>query len=292
MSLAAQLGNGGSRASVPPASLRAPMSPLDAAPPSSGRAQTWAVAGTLLVHLGVVLLVAFASVRHAHAPSPPVPVTELVEVELPPKPAPPKVAEPPPPVPVAPPQPRPIVHTVKPPPPPKPVEAPHPKAAPPPAAAQAGKVLAAEPTPKAPAPPETIQTGQAQTFAGGTTASDGTATHAVTDPNARAGGVEGGTGTDPHGDLSRAPALAGGASWDCPFPPEADDEGIDHAVVTLQVEVGPDGRATAAEAKKDPGSGFGREARRCALRQRWSPGLDRAGQPYAASALVNVRFDR
>jgi protein TonB len=43
---------------------------------------------------------------------------------------------------------------------------------------------------------------------------------------------------------------------------------------------------------RDPGTGFGREARRCALRKRWSPALDRAGRPTAGAAVVNVRFVR
>jgi outer membrane biosynthesis protein TonB len=80
--------------------------------------------------------------------------------------------------------------------------------------------------------------------------------------------------------------------WDCPFPEEADDAGVDHAVVTLRVEVGGDGTVQSVRATSDPGHGFAREARRCAMSKRWSAGLDRAGNPANAVALVNVRFDR
>ncbi|MES1169990.1 MAG: DUF2510 domain-containing protein, partial [Leifsonia sp.] len=74
--------------------------------------------------------------------------------------------------------------------------------------------------------------------------------------------------------------------------PEADDAGIDHAVVTLRVSVGVDGRVGEVRATSDPGAGFGREARACALSKPWSPALDRAGRPAAATTIVNVRFDR
>jgi protein TonB len=93
-------------------------------------------------------------------------------------------------------------------------------------------------------------------------------------------------------DLSRAPRLANAGAWDCPFPNEADDLGIDRALVSLEVRVAEDGHALATTVTSDPGSGFAREAQRCALRKRWSPGLDRAGHPRFAIAFVNVRFDR
>jgi protein TonB len=139
---------------------------------------------------------------------------------------------------------------------------------------------------------ETIVAGNAANYAGGVTESGGTATHAVRDVRARASGVEGGDGTAPQADKSRAPQLAGGLRWDCPFPAEADASEIDHAVVTLRVEVGAQGDVASVRAASDPGHGFGREARRCAERKRWVPGLDRAGRPAAAVALINVRFDR
>jgi protein TonB len=104
--------------------------------------------------------------------------------------------------------------------------------------------------------------------------------------------VEGGTGTAHEGDLSRLPQLTGGAVWDCPFPREADEAGLDHAVVGLRVEVDAEGKVLSATTRSDPGHGFAREARRCALGKRWAPGFDRAGRPVRAKTTVNVRFDR
>jgi protein TonB len=108
---------------------------------------------------------------------------------------------------------------------------------------------------------------------------------------ARALGVTGATGNTV-ADRSRSPQLAGRAVWDCPFPEEADDDGVDHAVVTLRVEVSATGSVASVQASGDSSHGFGREARRCALSKRWAPALDRVGNSTAGVAIVNVRFDR
>lgn len=139
---------------------------------------------------------------------------------------------------------------------------------------------------------DTVVTGNAAQHAGGVSANEGASKAPVHDKTAQANGAVGGTGKNPAVDLTRAPRLASGLNWDCPFPVEADDAGIDSAVVGLRVEVAADGKVREAKATKDPGYGFGREARRCALSKRWAPGLDRAGQPITAIALVNVRFER
>jgi periplasmic protein TonB len=215
---------------------------------------------------------------------------EKLEVELvqppaaPPEPEPEPEAKPEPPPP--PPPARKAVPKVIP---PKPTPAP-PKEAPPPAAAESGKVLAANDAPVDFG--DSFVMGQAASHAGGVSANDGTSKVAVRDKNAQANGVVGGTGKNPAADASRAPTLASGLHWDCPFPVEADDAGIDAAVVGLRVQVAADGKVEEAKALTDPGHGFGREARRCALSKRWAPGLDRAGRPVAAIAMVNVRFER
>ncbi|MCY1023539.1 energy transducer TonB [Pyxidicoccus sp. MSG2] len=211
------------------------------------------------------------------------PVSQWVEVELPPRPVQPVAPPPPAEAPRAEPARVKAAPAAR-------APAPRTANAPPPAAAQAAQVATA--APEVVDFGDTFVVGKGTSYAGGTTESGGTATHAVRDSNARAGGVEGGTGTDLAGDRSRRPALAGGARWDCPFPDEADDAGIDHGVVTLRVEVDSAGSVLSAAVTADPGHGFGREARRCALSKRWAPGLDRAGQPTRAVALVNVRFDR
>jgi len=92
-------------------------------------------------------------------------------------------------------------------------------------------------------------------------------------------------------DHSRAPALARGGQWSCPWPAEAD--AIDHAVVVVSIAVDSAGRATKVDLLEDPGYGFGREARRCALREHYAPGLDRDGHAAPATTKpIRVRFSR
>jgi len=113
-------------------------------------------------------------------------------------------------------------------------------------------------------------------------------------------GVPGGRGTasaappppPPGPDLSRQVSLQGGSAWNCPFPPEADAEQIDQAVVTVQITVKPDGSVLSASVVRDPGHGFGRQARGCALTRRYLPALDRTGTPILQSIPVNVNFSR
>jgi outer membrane biosynthesis protein TonB len=255
--------------------LRSRSSMLDASPPASRGASVIAGAGTVGVHIALVALA--MSIGTSVARRAVEPAVTLIDVELPPPPTPAPVEEPPSSKP-APVRPR--------------VRAPEAtREAPPPAAAQAGQALtAAEEVVDF---GDSFVAGKGESFAGGVTEAGGTAKNAVYDSRARAGGVEGGTGTDLLGDRSRAPRLAGGNEWEeCPFPPEADDAGVDHAVVTLRVEVGADGTVASVRATSDPGHGFAREARRCAMSERWSAGLDRAGNPTSAVATVTVRFDR
>lgn len=263
---------------------------LDARPRGSRLIPLLAAAGALGAHL-VVLGAAVISERRPGAPAAVAPVT-LVDIELPPPPAVLPAPEPPAPEPAprARAQPAPRSRPVPEPPRAEPPPAPPPREAPPPAAAQAGQVLAA--VAEAPGPAEAVVTGDGASYAGGTTESGGTSQRAVHDRNARAGGVEGGTGSHLAADLSRPPRLAGGVDWDCDFPPEADDAGIDEAVVTLRVEIAADGRVLSAVATDGGGHGFGRQARRCALEKRWQPGLDRAGRPMDGVALIRVRFER
>jgi periplasmic protein TonB len=220
-----------------------------------------------------------------------------LEVELPPV-TPPATPEPAP-TPEAPPpaEPEPVklkplkAPSVTPPPAPaepEPPEAPPPEpAAPAPAAAQAAEVLTQ--TEAAQASADTVVTGQAAHYAGGTSERGGSAQQAVQATSARAFGVEGGTGSAAP-DRSRTAELASGLKWDCPTPEEALEEGMEHATVALLVEVDTDGSVLRVEVKSDPGYGFGREARSCALRKRWVSALDRAGQPLRAKRLVNVNF--
>src|SRR5262249_13006431 len=140
--------------------------------------------------------------------------------------------------------------------------------------------------------------GSGSTYAGGTTSSDGTSKKAVYNPAAVPTGAPAGTGTTPAParteDKSRPPGLLGSTDWnDCPFPGEADADQIDQAFVTVQVNVRPDGSPESVAIVQDPGHGFAREARKCAMRKKYATGLDPDGRPVGGSTKpFRVRFER
>ncbi len=119
-------------------------------------------------------------------------------------------------------------------------------------------------------------------------------------PGAKPNGDPKGTGTGegpgagpPPSDLSRPPTIAGSSAWNCPFPPEADAAQVDQAIATIVVTVRPDGSPQSVQVVSDPGNGFGRAARTCALGRRYKSGLDRAGQATtSATPPIRVRFTR
>jgi len=179
-------------------------------------------------------------------------------------------------------------------------EAPAPTEAPAPAAAEAAEVLTAAPDPSEPLDltDQGFISGTGDRFAGGVTAATGTANKAVRTATASATGVVGGQGTakappPPAADKSQPAGLPPGKVWSCPFPPEADAENQHEAAVRLVIAVGVDGRATSVSVLSDPGYGFGQAARQCALRRRYVPGRNAAGNPIATSTppLV-VHFQR
>ena len=204
-----------------------------------------------------------------------------------------------------------IVKDEEPPPPPEPeppkVEEPKPETPPPPtekavepppqAAAQAAKVLTAEPAKDEPLDMTNVMVqGTADTYAGGTTSGTGTGKGPVRGPAAPTGGTTGGTGnvgTQTAGvDKSRKASLSGSSDWDCPFPPEADAVQEDLAYVNIRVAIGADGRPTKVTVVKDPGHGFAREARTCAMQKKFLPALDSSGAPVGSENEYRVRFER
>ncbi len=83
------------------------------------------------------------------------------------------------------------------------------------------------------------------------------------------------------------------SAWNCPWPAEADAEQVNEQTVVLQASVRADGRADRVEVFSDPGFGFGAAARLCALRTRFEPARDSAGQPISAqSPSIRVHFFR
>jgi periplasmic protein TonB len=247
---------------------------LDAAPETTRAASYVAIVGTIAAHGLAVLVASYVGVRGVSELQRLLPVTEMVEVELPE--APKTVAD--------------ATPTATPPPAKARVASPTP-ATPPPTAAQAGQVLDAKSD--VVDFDDSVVTGAGDAYAGGVTDKSGTSTSAVRDVQAQGhGGGEAKAPPAPAPDLSRPPRLDGSAQWQCPFPAEADDAGIDHAVVTLRVEIAANGGVRNVTTVRDPGNGFGREARRCASSKRWLVGFDRSGRAIAASATVNVRFER
>ncbi|HEX8791752.1 MAG TPA: energy transducer TonB [Polyangiaceae bacterium] len=202
------------------------------------------------------------------------------------------VTEPPPPPPPPPPEPEPEA---------KPA-APQPRAfheaPPPPPPAQAAKVLTQEPKPDEPVDltGNTIVQGNADSYAGGFTTANGSSSAAVrTTPSPT--GVQGGTGPVNAPPQVAAPDLSRPASigaWSCSdFPEEADTAQVDEAYVMIQVDVDASGKASSVRVLQDPGNGFGRQAKLCAMRQRFQPALDRAGNAIAgATRAFRVHFSR
>ena len=179
-------------------------------------------------------------------------------------------------------------------------------AVPPPPAAQAGKVLTARADPDAPVDltGDGFVTGDAETFVGGVTAAAGVGTVATQNEAAAVSTKPRGSGTGSKAgaqqskptvvDKSRAATIATGANWSsCPFPPEANADQIDFAVVTLIVMVRPDGTPRSVQVVSDPGHGFGRAARMCALSKRYSAALDSDGNAMMATTPpIRVTFTR
>lgn len=224
------------------------------------------------------------------------------DIDLTPKEKPPEVKppEPPPPEPEPEPAPVPVAKVAA------PVKEEDPYE-PPPAPAQAAKVLTAPEDPQ----DEKIEdltgdgfvSGEGTGPIGGYMSQQGTGNSPTFNPNAKVGGTPGGKGTGdprpppppppPGPDLSRAAGLVGSTSWNCPFPPEADAEQIDSATATVVVTVRPDGTPMSVKVTSDPGHGFGRAARICALGRRYNPALDRTGQPTTSTMPpITVRFSR
>lgn len=172
-----------------------------------------------------------------------------------------------------------------------------------PAAAEAGKVMTQEPNADDPLDltGDSFVTGSSDRYAGGTTAASGTSKVAVDDPRAKGGEGPKGNGTAPRGgpapaptgkDQSR-PSTPTSRSWNCGFPAEADFDQVDFATVMITVTVGTDGRAKSVSVLSDPGHGFGKQARSCAMRMSYTPGLDRNGQPVVkTTSPFPVRFTR
>lgn len=159
-------------------------------------------------------------------------------------------------------------------------------------AAEAGQILGAKD--ELDFTGDAFVTGSGAVYTGGSTSSQGkNQKPVVTKTNGNGNGPadappQAATGPD----RSRSISLAGSSDWKCPWPSEADAEQIDESYVTIEVAVGTDGKAQKVTVVQDPGFGFAREARSCALRQTYNAALDRDGKPIAATKKFRVRFER
>lgn len=142
---------------------------------------------------------------------------------------------------------------------------------------------------------DSIVTGSAASYAGGTTSPGGTSVKAVRGTSTQGvlkGTPSGSPSSAAEPDRSRKAGLIGRLDWSCPFPSEADADGVDHGVVSLTVRVDATAKVEGVTVVSDPGHGFGAAARRCAFSKRWQPALDREGRSIASSITLQVRFTR
>ncbi|HEY1957054.1 MAG TPA: energy transducer TonB [Polyangiaceae bacterium] len=161
-------------------------------------------------------------------------------------------------------------------------------------AAQAAQVMAANPDQPYDFGDNVFAVGNSARFAGGATMSDGKNDKAVVAAHVAPAGTGNGQAAPQIQavDLSRTAELAGSGEWRCPFPAEADADQVDEASSVIEVTVGADGRPSGARVLQDPGHGFGREARACAMRESYVPALDRDGRAVSSSKKFRVKFER
>ena len=156
------------------------------------------------------------------------------------------------------------------------------------APAQAGKLAAASESPLD-FTGSPFVTGSGPTYAGGNTTASGTSRKPVTGAVAPNGTGDGNTGAR---SQARAVTLDQSA-WNCPWPAEADERQVDQETVVIRVAVRADGRAEHVDVVQDPGFGFGRAARQCALATQFKAARNPAGEPIAAlSPPIRVHFYR
>jgi protein TonB len=169
----------------------------------------------------------------------------------------------------------------------------------PPPPAEAAKVLTAPSDPEQPPAPSdtTFASGEGTGRSVGLVAGDGTGNRTTYDPRAQVGNKPikrlndwKSSSQQGYPDLTRAASPFYGVDSGCAYPSGADGE---VAVVTVIVTVGADGKALHVEVLDDPGMGFGRAARTCAMRHPYRAGRDASGKPVVSKTPpVRVRFTR
>jgi protein TonB len=162
----------------------------------------------------------------------------------------------------------------------------------PPPAAQAAAVIAHDATEESADFTDAVVIGSATRYAGGTASPSGVSTTAARASAVGSARASTSSASAVLPDRSRPASPIGSRDWSCAFPAEADVSGIDRALVTVRIRLDSSGTPVGAEIVSDPGYGFARAARRCALERRYRPALDRHGQPQPAALTLGVRFER
>ncbi|MDJ0764632.1 MAG: energy transducer TonB [Myxococcota bacterium] len=114
-------------------------------------------------------------------------------------------------------------------------------------------------------------------------------TRATGDPAGKPGGTGTGYAPVPIKDLSQRPLPRSGTIAVPPYPADARREGIEGAVV-LQVYITRTGAVRRVRVIKDPGGGLGDAAKIAMLKEKWTPPLDRDGQPVDTIIIYSYRF--
>ena len=209
--------------------------------------------------------------------------TEVFDIE-PPAPPPPPPVLPDPPQPATTPEARPPAQPLQ-----SPSPRPSPPAAPP---ALAAAVLTADDSAGPLDFTNEFVTGQGTAFSGGATSSRGVTSRSYVRSGAAVAAPASVPSPAARRDHSRRASVVGGFAWSCPFPPAADEAGIDLAVVELRIRVNAQGRLDQVGVLADPGHGFAQAARRCASGRQFLPALDRNGASVSSELAVRVRFTR
>lgn len=104
------------------------------------------------------------------------------------------------------------------------------------------------------------------------------------------GGTVGGVVAGSHPSWTTPPRVKGPVK--CSFPAEADEDHVDAARVILRVTVDPKGTASKVRILSDPGHGFGRQARMCAIGLAYDPPKDAKGAAIQGEFTLAIRFVR
>jgi periplasmic protein TonB len=140
--------------------------------------------------------------------------------------------------------------------------------------------------------------GPGQEYTGGVTASDGISKGKVDFAVPKGTGPANSVGTAVaptvaiKRDCARATRLRGGLAWDCSFPPEADTEQIDTASAVIEVAVNASGRVDSVRIVQDPGHGFGRAARACAMSKAFDAAIGDECTAITSTKSFRVNFNR